>query len=93
VRRNTDPDKEADEVPPQVSGLADDQPKSLSATAVSARGGESMKRIPWEDIWTSLRLARIRGNGEMIDVFYDTLFKEAVFDDDGAWSLEQKKRY
>ncbi len=51
-----------------------------------------MKLIPWEDIWTSLRVARIRGNGDMIDVFYDTLFKEAVFDDDGAWSLTQKKR-
>lgn len=51
------------------------------------RYGETMKLIPWEDIWTTLRVARIRGNGEMIDVFYDTLFKEAVFDDDGAWSI------
>ena len=56
------------------------------------RHGEAMKLIPWEDIWTSLRVARIRGNGEMIDVFYDTLFKEAVFDDDGAWSLNPKNR-
>ncbi len=56
------------------------------------RHGETMKLIPWEDIWTSLRVARIRGNGEMIDVFYDTLFKEAVFDDDGAWSVQQKNR-
>ena len=50
------------------------------------RNGETMKLIPWEDIWTSLRVARIRGHGEMIEVFYDTLFKEAVFDDYGAWS-------
>ena len=49
-----------------------------------------MKLIPWEDIWTSLRVARIRGNGEMIEVFYDTLFKEAVFDDNGAWAMEVK---
>lgn len=56
------------------------------------RHGETMKLIPWEDIWTSLRVARIRGNGEMIDVFYDTLFKEAVFDDDGAWSIQPKPR-
>jgi hypothetical protein len=49
-----------------------------------------MKLIPWEDIWASLRVARIRGNGEMIEVFYDTLFKEAVFDDNGAWALEVK---
>jgi hypothetical protein len=52
---------------------------------------EPMRLIPWEDIWTSLRVARIRGNGEMIEVFYDTLFREAVFDDRGAWSLELKK--
>jgi hypothetical protein len=51
-----------------------------------------MKLIPWEDIWTSLRVARIRGNGEMIEVFYDTLFKEAVFDDNGAWAMDLKTR-
>jgi hypothetical protein len=49
-----------------------------------------MKLIPWGDIWTSLRVARGRGNGEMIAVFYDTLFKEAVFDDNGAWTIEIK---
>ena len=67
-------------------------PRNLSSTAVLTRNGETMKLIPWEDIWTSLRVARIRGNGEMIDVFYDTLFKEAVFDDDGAWSFNPKNR-
>jgi hypothetical protein len=51
-----------------------------------------MRLIPWEDIWTSLRVARIRGNGEMIEVFYDTLFKEALFDDNGAWAMEVKNR-
>lgn len=59
----------------------------------STKDIESMRLIPWEDIWTSLRVAQIRGNGEMIDVFYDTLFKEAVFDDDGAWSFNPKKRF
>jgi hypothetical protein len=49
-----------------------------------------MKLIPWGDVWKSLRTARYRGNGEMIEVFYDTLFKEAVFDDRGAWSLERR---
>ena len=79
--------------PPQATTIADDQTRNLSATAVLTKNAESMKLIPWEDIWTSLRVARIRGNGDMIDVFYDTLFKEAVFDDIGAWSLEHKKRY
>lgn len=51
-----------------------------------------MKLIPWADIWASLRVARIRGNGEMIEVFYDTLFKEAVFDDNGAWAIEIKNK-
>jgi hypothetical protein len=51
-----------------------------------------MKLIPWEDIWTSLQAARIRGHGEMIEVFYETLFKEAVFDDDGAWSQDRDRR-
>lgn len=51
-----------------------------------------IKLIPWEDIWTSLRAARIRGHGEMIEVFYETLFREAVFDDDGAWSQDRDRR-
>jgi hypothetical protein len=50
-----------------------------------------MKLIPWGDVWKSLSTARFRGNGEMIEVFYDTLFKEAVFDDRGAWSLERRR--
>jgi hypothetical protein len=50
-----------------------------------------MKLIPWGDVWKSLKTARFRGNGEMIEVFYDTLFKEAVFDDHGAWSLEHRR--
>jgi hypothetical protein len=50
-----------------------------------------MKLIPWDDVWKSLRTARFRGNGEMIEVFYDTLFKEAVFDDNGAWSVERRR--
>lgn len=50
-----------------------------------------MKLIPWRDVWKFLTTARFRGNGEMIEVFYDTLFKEAVFDDRGAWSLERRQ--
>ena len=50
-----------------------------------------MKLIPWGDVWKSLRTASFRGNGEMIEVFYDTLFKEAVFDDHGAWSIEHRR--
>ena len=49
----------------------------------------TMKLIPWEDIWKSPGSARIRGQGEMIEAFYETVFKEAVFDDDGAWSQDR----
>ena len=45
-----------------------------------------MTVIPWRDIWGSLALAKLRGHTKMIDLFYDTLFKEALFDDRGAWS-------
>lgn len=79
--------------PRQATAIADDHPRNLSATAVLAKSAGAMKLIPWEDIWTSLSIARTRGNGDMIEVFYDTLFKEAVFDDVGAWSFEQKKRF
>jgi hypothetical protein len=51
-----------------------------------------MKLIPWEDIWSTLRGARIRGHGEMMEVFYETLFKEALFDDNGAWSHDPSHR-
>ena len=73
----------------------------ISATAKSAAienlpsvfpDRESMTLIPWKDIWSSLRVAKHRGNGEMIEVFYDTLFKEAIFDDNGAWSWDVNKR-
>ena len=52
---------------------------------------EGMKLIPWRDIWGTLSVAKTRGNRRMIEVFYETLFKDAVFDDRGAWSIEIKK--
>jgi len=61
-------------------------------TALTATDEQPLKLIPWSDIWSSLRVARVRGNGEMIEVFYDTLFKEAIFDDRGAWSWTSDKR-
>jgi len=75
---------------PAPSG--DEEPKSVSTSPPPTGDGDSMKFIPWEDIWTSLSVARLRGNGDMIDVFYDTLFREAVFDNNGAWAFVPKKR-
>jgi hypothetical protein len=51
----------------------------------------SMKLTPWKNIWASLAAARLRGNGRMVEVFYDTLFNEAVFDDRGAWCFDTIK--
>ena len=70
---------------PQSSVNSNSQQRSIAE-----RG--ALKLIPWEDIWDSLRGARIRGHGEMIEVFYETLFKEAIFDDHGAWSEDRLKR-
>ena len=83
---------------PKCNGTAEGEAKVIDNQAnnlntVASANGEPMKLIPWEDIWTSLRIAKIRGNGDMIEVFYDTLFKEAIFDDDGAWSFDRKNRY
>jgi hypothetical protein len=68
------------------------QPTELSELLSTGSEHNGMKLIPWHEIWASLTVAKIRGNGEMIEVFYDTLFKEAVFDDRGAWALDLKTR-
>ena len=81
--------------PPAIMKLdpvGSDQPSVANASyPAGLPDRSSMKLIPWPDIWSSLQIARSRGNGEMIEVFYDTLFKEAIFDDDGAWSFDQNK--
>jgi hypothetical protein len=64
---------------------------TTSVTTNPTHGEGNMKLIPWTDIWTSLKAAKCRGHGDMIEVFYDTLFKEATFDDKGAWSLRMRR--
>jgi len=73
------------------SSSEDTEPRTAVEWLRAKSAHPGMKLIPWKDIWTSLHVARIRGNGEMVEVFYDTLFKEAVFDDRGAWSLDIPK--
>ena len=69
-----------------------DETMSCDPLPDSMADREMMTLIPWKDIWTSLKIASHRGNGEMVAVFYDTLFKEAVFDDNGAWAWDFNKR-
>lgn len=64
---------------------------TLVEETLDAEKKSAARLIPWEDIWTSLSIAQLRGNGDMIEVFYDTLFREAVFDDHGAWSIDLKR--
>jgi hypothetical protein len=61
------------------------------STKTSTQSEANMNLIPWSDIWNSLKAAKCRGHGEMIEVFYDTLFKEATFDDRGAWSQRVRR--
>ena len=77
---------------PTISTIRD-RIESRIASENAPEHSRPAKLIPWEDIWTSLRVARMRGNGEMIEVFYDVLFKEAVFDDRGVWSWDLKKSF
>ena len=48
----------------------------------------SMRLTPWQDIWTSMALARRGGHTHMAEALYDALIQSAVFDDRGAWSLK-----
>ena len=52
---------------------------------VTDRHPEVIKEIPWRDIWTPLAVAKRRGNLRIADVFLNSLFAEALFDDEGAW--------
>ena len=54
--------------------------------------GANMRLIPWGDIWTSVKIAKLRGHTDMVKAFYDMLFNEALFDDRGAWSANVKRR-
>jgi hypothetical protein len=51
-----------------------------------------LKLIPWSEIWASIAVAKLRGNTEMLKMFYETLYKEGVFDDRGVWALNSRPR-
>jgi hypothetical protein len=67
------------------------QPPTTNTGEIRSVNNLEMNLIPWRDIWVSLMAARCRGQGQMIEVFYDTLFKEATFDDKGAWARRLPK--
>jgi len=66
-----------------LDSVNDEPPKTRFRSTGNYVG---MTVIPWRNIWSSLAVAKLRGRTQMIDVFYDRLFEEALFDDRGAWS-------
>jgi hypothetical protein len=90
MRRSSDKPQHS-KVTPLRNRKEHSTPPILSSDPTEETAYLGMKLIPWNEVWTSLTTARIRGNGEMVQVFYETLFKEAVFDDRGAWSLERRR--
>ena len=49
-----------------------------------------LKLIPWSEVWAAVAVAKLRGNNEMLTVFYEKMYREAVFDDRGVWSFESR---
>ena len=90
MRRSSDKTQQS-KVTPLRNRKVPSRPPIVPSDQAEETAYLGMKLIPWNEIWTSLTTARTRGNGEIIQVFYETLFKEAVFDDRGAWSLERRR--
>jgi|ERR671924_1880913 hypothetical protein len=66
----------------------DQNPTTVSPpTASSDPAYVGMKLMPWNEIWATVSIAKMSGNTYMVRTFYEILFREAVFDDRGAWSL------
>jgi len=63
---------------------------ALHPSIAAERG--PLQLIPWNAIWPALQAARLRGHGAMIQAFFETLFNEAMFDDQGAWSQDRHRQ-
>lgn len=50
-----------------------------------------IRLIPWQEIWRALFVAKLRGSSKITEIFLNSLFAEAVFDDQGAWSRVERK--
>ncbi|HWO40944.1 MAG TPA: hypothetical protein VNO43_03980 [Candidatus Eisenbacteria bacterium] len=49
-----------------------------------------LKLIPWSEIWAAVAAAKLRGNTEMLKVFYEKMYREAAFDDRGVWAAKDR---
>ncbi len=70
-----------------ILGVEDRTSSPEPASAVSFGANtvcQQTKLTPWRDIWTSLSLAEVLGNRDIIEAFLNSLFAEAAFGDEGA---------
>ena len=78
----------------EIKSIPSPSPKlSREAFLRAYMNDRDMKVIPWNEIWGLLQTANMRGHTPMIDSFYDALFKEARFDDHGAWTERRKNNF
>jgi len=60
-------------------------PEPASAVSFGANSVcQQAKLTPWRDIWTSLSLAEVLGNRDIIEAFLNSLLGGAAFGDEGA---------
>lgn len=83
--------KEAQEQIADLSPTAPQPKISREAFLRAYLSDLEMKVMPWQELWALLRHAKMRGHTPMIDSFYDALFREARFDDKGAWTPATKQ--
>jgi hypothetical protein len=90
------PRKKRDEKPASQNGSRKEEigPSFAPPEALWRSGNpySGLKLIPWSEVWASIAAAKLRGNTEMLKVFYETLYKEALFDDRGVWTLDTRRR-
>jgi len=70
-----------------ILGVEDRTSSPEPASAVSFGANtvcQQTKLTPWREIWTSLSLAEVLGNRDIIEAFLNSLFAEAAFGDEGA---------
>jgi len=70
-----------------ILGVEDRTSSPEPASAVSFGANtvcQQTKLTPWREIWTSLSLAEVLGNRDIIEAFLNSLLAEAAFGDEGA---------
>lgn len=59
-----------------------------SRSIQTGMGREGTRLILWREMWPRLSAAKRHGYSQIVTVFLERLFEEAVFDDEGAWIVK-----